>query len=550
MVDYEAVVERSLGEAAPAFPLVKTVVPHWDNDARREGRGLTLHGSSPARYERWLRGATGYARANRFAGEALVFVNAWNEWAEGAYLEPDVHWGHAYLNATRRAVLDVPDDTARDVLLVVSRDADTAAAPGGTLDVARTWRERFGVDVALVLERHGSEIALAAHVALAHTLVLDGTGAEAALNALAARTNVVGALHGTEVSASTISRLESAELALAELSMPDASRAAGVSVTDPVAADPIATESPAADDAFAEICWERLVALRPGLAKVSVIVPSYEYARYLPGRLASVFDQSQPVFETIVLDDASRDDSVEVIRRVAQAAGRHVRLVVNEVNGGGVFRQWRRGLELAGGTHVWIAEADDLASPDFLAASSAASDADTVLSFTDSRQIGPDDEPLADGYGYYFERVDAALFGAGFALDGAAFARRALSVRNVVLNVSAVLWRRDALAAALEAAGETLDGYRLVGDWRLYLEACALPGAKVVHVAASLNTHRRHPESVTHSLDARRHLDEIVAMHEHARGAFGVDVEGDAARAAYVRELCEQFGLDGERRAA
>ena len=530
VLDYEAVVERSLGEAVPEFPLVKTVVPHWDNDARREGRGLTLHGSSPARYERWLRGATGYARANRFGGEALVFVNAWNEWAEGAYLEPDVHWGHAYLNATRRAVLDVPDDATRDVLLVVARDADAAAAPGSTLDVARTWRERFGVDVALVLERRGSEAGLAAHVALAHTLVLEGAAADAALDALAARANVVGALHGADVSASTLARLGSAGLALAALSS--------------------VAESPVADDAFAERCWERLVALRPGLVKVSVIVPSYEYARYLPARLTSVFEQRLPVFETIVLDDASRDDSVDVIRRVASAAGRHVRLVVNEVNGGGVFRQWRRGLELAGGTHVWIAEADDLASPDFLAASVAASDADTVLSFTDSHQVGPDDEPLADGYGYYFERVDATLFGAGFALDGAAFARRALAVRNVVLNVSAVLWRRDALAAALVAAGDALDAYRLVGDWRLYLEVCALPGAKVVHVAASLNTHRRHPESVTHSLDARRHLDEIVAMHEHARGTFGADAEGDAARAAYVRELREQFGLDGGRRAA
>ena len=147
VLDYEAVVERSLGEGAVEFPLVKTVVPHWDNDARREGRGLTLHGSSPARYERWLRGATGYARANRFGGEALVFVNAWNEWAEGAYLEPDVHWGHAYLNATRRArARRAGRRGARRAARLVARDADAAAAPGGharrRAHLARALRRR------------------------------------------------------------------------------------------------------------------------------------------------------------------------------------------------------------------------------------------------------------------------------------------------------------------------------------------------------------------------------------------------------------------------
>jgi len=72
---------------------------------RREGAGMTIHGSTPALYERWLTGAIDFAEENPVRGESLVFINAWNEWAEGAYLEPDVHYGHAYLNATKRAYL-------------------------------------------------------------------------------------------------------------------------------------------------------------------------------------------------------------------------------------------------------------------------------------------------------------------------------------------------------------------------------------------------------------------------------------------------------------
>ena len=99
---YEDLIAASLAEAAPDFPLIKTVVPAWDNDARRQGQGLTLVGSTPRRYQRWLTELI--ARARPVFGARIVAINAWNEWSEGAYLEPDVHFGAAYLNATARAV--------------------------------------------------------------------------------------------------------------------------------------------------------------------------------------------------------------------------------------------------------------------------------------------------------------------------------------------------------------------------------------------------------------------------------------------------------------
>ncbi|MGA0605339.1 glycoside hydrolase family 99-like domain-containing protein [Phenylobacterium sp. VNQ135] len=102
--DYDAFIGASLQEPAPPFPLIKTAVPMWDNDARRPGRGSCLTGMSPAKYETWLGALFDRATANRVGGRAIVAVNAWNEWAEGAYLEPDVHFGGAFLNATARAV--------------------------------------------------------------------------------------------------------------------------------------------------------------------------------------------------------------------------------------------------------------------------------------------------------------------------------------------------------------------------------------------------------------------------------------------------------------
>ncbi|MYZ47057.1 glycosyltransferase WbsX family protein [Propylenella binzhouense] len=103
---YERIVADALAEEAPPYPLVKTVSPSWDNDARRQGRGTMLHGSTPELFETWLTGAVEFARRNPLSGEPLVFVNAWNEWAEGAYLEPDVHFGSAYLNVVARTLSD------------------------------------------------------------------------------------------------------------------------------------------------------------------------------------------------------------------------------------------------------------------------------------------------------------------------------------------------------------------------------------------------------------------------------------------------------------
>jgi hypothetical protein len=80
-----------------------TVFPAWDNTARKGERGWVVTGSTPAAYEEWLRIAITRA-AKLPASERLVFINAWNEWAEGAHLEPDYKDGRVYLEATRRAV--------------------------------------------------------------------------------------------------------------------------------------------------------------------------------------------------------------------------------------------------------------------------------------------------------------------------------------------------------------------------------------------------------------------------------------------------------------
>ena len=102
---YADLVSTSIKRIKPeAFSRYNTVSPGWDNDSRQPRNGLTFHGSTPELYARWLDAACRFAMANKPESERFVFINAWNEWAESAYLEPDRKFGYAYLQATADVV--------------------------------------------------------------------------------------------------------------------------------------------------------------------------------------------------------------------------------------------------------------------------------------------------------------------------------------------------------------------------------------------------------------------------------------------------------------
>lgn len=100
-----------------------TVSPSWDNEPRRPGNGLTFIDSSPEIYGYWLDSVCRYTMTKFEKSERLVFINAWNEWAEGAYLEPDRKFGYAYLQMTydvldnlKNSKFFIPQKVTKDIL--------------------------------------------------------------------------------------------------------------------------------------------------------------------------------------------------------------------------------------------------------------------------------------------------------------------------------------------------------------------------------------------------------------------------------------------------
>lgn len=112
--DYEELAASYSQKKRTPYQLIKTVSPSWDNEARKPGSGHSFYGASPASYAKWLRNAydiTVNSLASDINQPPLVFANAWNEWAEGAHLEPDRKYGYGYLHATANVIRDfiVPD---------------------------------------------------------------------------------------------------------------------------------------------------------------------------------------------------------------------------------------------------------------------------------------------------------------------------------------------------------------------------------------------------------------------------------------------------------
>jgi glycosyltransferase involved in cell wall biosynthesis len=101
--DYEQAWRAFADPPLVGYHRYECVCPSWDNTARRGADSWVLHNSTPEAYQEWLELAI-RRTLERPGSDRLVFLNAWNEWAEGAYLEPDQRYGAAYLEATKRAL--------------------------------------------------------------------------------------------------------------------------------------------------------------------------------------------------------------------------------------------------------------------------------------------------------------------------------------------------------------------------------------------------------------------------------------------------------------
>ncbi|MGZ8815944.1 MAG: glycoside hydrolase family 99-like domain-containing protein [Mycobacterium sp.] len=113
VASYADAAVRTLSQGHPGHKLYRGLLPGWDNTARRQNDPFILEEATPGAFQAWLEAVIRETKRDLQGDERLIFINAWNEWAEGAYLEPDTRFGHTFLEAIRNA---------RDADRLVARD--------------------------------------------------------------------------------------------------------------------------------------------------------------------------------------------------------------------------------------------------------------------------------------------------------------------------------------------------------------------------------------------------------------------------------------------
>jgi lipopolysaccharide biosynthesis protein len=104
VADYRDIAVRYATRDFPGYTRFKGVMPGWDNTARNQHNSFCFEHSTPGVFQAWLEESIEQTRQQHYGDERMVFINAWNEWAEGAHLEPDRRFGHTYLEAVKNAI--------------------------------------------------------------------------------------------------------------------------------------------------------------------------------------------------------------------------------------------------------------------------------------------------------------------------------------------------------------------------------------------------------------------------------------------------------------
>jgi len=746
---YDSLAAQGMKNTQYDYPIIRGVTPMWDNEARKNNRGFGFLNSTPQKYEKWLANVANYSVKYPIAkDESFVIINAWNEWAEGAHLEPDVYWGSAYLNATYRALNNVASPLDGKVkMILVGHDANKHGAQLLTLNIFKTLKAQFGIDVKCILLSGGplieeykkigptycadgnletfSEIlrelkstADYSHaicnttvtglctkylkeqgmkvISLVHELptlikeyslenhvtsikdntdkvifaadfvkssfeTLSGVLGEQAIvmpqgiyqelepndksrtllrqklnipktskvvinsgyadlrkgfdifiqiakkcieldstfhfvwlgnvhplldnwilkdienTSIAKHVHVVPFtkeislyLQGSDAFAMTSREdpfpsvvLESLALgtpvvgfeggggfteALSEefcgevVAMADTS-AFAAAICRQISKDDIESAVLRSEMAVEKYDWSNYVfslveLLMPEIKRVSVVIPNYNYEQHLEARIKSILEQDYPIYELIILDDNSSDESLDVIKKTMSKCNRHCQLIESSLNSGSVFKQWNKGAQFAHGEYLWIAEADDLADNQFLS-TIMSDEVEFDLAYTDSKQVDENTKILASDYRYYYDKSMSRLLDKQGVFDGKTVISECLSVKNQFMNVSSVVFNTQSIKRCLDKELKNILSFKVAGDWFVYLDILNNDDAKCKFIKNSLNTHRRHNKSVTaENLECQ--INEIARLQKLC--AVNVEVN-EIEQNKYLKELSLMLGV-------
>lgn len=219
--------------------------------------------------------------------------------------------------------------------------------------------------------------------------------------------------------------------------------------------------------------------------KVSVIIPNFNHDKYLNERIESILSQTFSDFEIIILDDCSTDNSRKIIESY-RTNPKISKIVYNDKNTGKPFQQWGKGINLASGEFIWIAESDDMCTPDLVETliKPLLEDSDCVISYC--RSMLTDENGNKIGH-HILQKMDDS----DFKMEGRKYTKEKMVEGNHILNASSVLFRKS----AFQNISRDFLEYRYLGDIIVWSEIATR--GYVNYCAREMNMYRQHSKSQT-----------------------------------------------------
>ena len=245
---------------------------------------------------------------------------------------------------------------------------------------------------------------------------------------------------------------------------------------------------------------------------VSVIVPCYNHAPFLEARLLSISGQSYRHFEVILLDDASSDDSADLLKRFACQHPERTKIEINAHNSGSPFRQWQRGLELAEGELIWIAESDDFCDANFLASLVPCfRNRGVMLAFANTIFCDQSGERQVWSLQDYLPEWPPATWTQPFTQACQKLVERLWSRRNLIPNVSGCIFRAAERYPLFD--DDAWSSMKACGDWIFYLQLAR--GGLISYSPEATNHYRQHTSNSSVNLQTeQRYLAEHISVAE------------------------------------
>lgn len=215
---------------------------------------------------------------------------------------------------------------------------------------------------------------------------------------------------------------------------------------------------------------------------VTVIIPNYNHAQYLRQRIDSVLNQTYQDFEVIILDDCSTDDSKNIINSYSSHP-KVSNVVLNDTNSGTTFKQWEKGILLAKGKYIWIAESDDWCEPGLLQelVNKLDNNENCVIAYVQSQMVD-------DKNSIIWQSKHNNL---GEYINGKKYINEYLLWNNSIFNASMVVFKKECY---FKISNEyTL--FKFCGDWLFWI-SIAMYGDVFVS-GKVLNYFRKHQKDVS-----------------------------------------------------